>query len=552
MSTDILQLASSGSTSTFLRDLRVRSLYSPYFLIKTILGYRDLVDHLHQHDLELFLDRWSEGHSRQFIEWPRAFFKTTTFTIGVGLWIICPVSEADNEYAIDQLKIDEASWFKRAALHDQDATQLYAFEVIENAKKKIGIVKWHLEENELFRALFPEIAYQGEERPWNNECIRIRRVGDRRRDAEGTFEAIGVGGSLQSRHYKIVWEDDLVGEKARKSDAVMADTIGWHERLGGAFEDPSQQIRFGVSNRWGYNDLNSHIREKEPEFIFYSRAAWELNNETGQLESIFPERFSMADLLKLRDTEYTAYDFSCQFLNSPILPGQEEVDKEKLHFYSVESDGRIWCEKCQKGYYASAMRRYMRYDPYNAKGANSTSCPAILMLGTTYDRHVFLLDLYTAKEDYNRLYDRLFFYNDTWRPHEFTYEDVGHQNLTEHHIRSLEKTAEHTSKHRKFPRIEGVSTGSKSKEFRIRQGLFPVIEKQKFGLRKTVHHTFLEQLETFPHKVLGHDYDLLDAASQKADSLHYPEPELENDPRKTEEEEYLSNFNKAYSHAGSL
>lgn len=553
MSSSVLQLAASSNAEDFLRDMRVRSLYSPYFFIKTVLDYRDLVDHLHQHDLELFVTRWSEGHTKQFIEWPRAFFKTTTFTVGVGLWIICPVTEADSEYAIERLGIPEADWFKRVALHDQDATQLYAFEVMENAEKKVGICKWHLEENELFRACFPEIAYDGSERPWNNKCIRTKRVGNRRRDAEGTFEAIGVGGSLQSRHYKLVWEDDLVGEKARKSDAVMSDTIGWHGRLAGCFEDPGNQIRFGVSNRWGYNDLNSYVREKEPDFVFYTRAAWELNSDTGQLESIFPEKYTMEKLIAIRDgNSMTDYDFSCQYLNSPVLPGQQEVDKTKLHYYTVDADGRVFCVKCQKGYYPSQMYRYMRYDPYNAKGAGSTSCPAIVVLGTTADHHVFLIDTYTSKENYNKIYDRLFFYNDTWRPREFSYEDVGHQNLTEHHIRSLERTAEHKAAHRNFPKIVGSPTGGKSKEFRIRQGLFPLIEKKKFGLREVKHQLFLDQLGTFPHKTLGHDYDLLDAASQGADTLRFPQSEDDSIFATAGEDEYLANFNKNYSNAGSL
>lgn len=551
MSTDLLQLASTASADTFLRDLRVRSLYSPYFFIKTLLDYKKLVSHLHQQDTELFVNNWRAGHCKQFIEWPRGFFKTTTFTIGIGMWVVLPVSEEDSEYAIENLKIDENGWFKRTSLHDQDATQLYAFEIIDNAKKKVGVVKWHFEENELFRAAFPEIAYTGNESPWNNECLRIRRVGDRRKDAEGTFEAIGVGGALQSRHYKIVWEDDLVGEKARKSNVVMQDTIGWHERLAGAFENSTQQIRFGVSNRWGFNDLNSHIRQNEPDFIFHSRAALE-PNETGELRSIFPEEFTIEGLLKIRDEEMNSYDFSCQYLNTPVLPGQEEINKDQLHFYTIGDDGRLHCEKCNKDYYASSMYRYIRYDPYNAKGAGSTSCPAIVVLGTTSDRHVFLLDFYTSKENYSKVYDRLFFYNDTWRPREFTYEDVGHQNLTEHHIKSLERTAEHKAKHKNFPRMEGVPTGGKSKEFRIRQGLFPIIEKKKFGLRKVKHQSFLSQLETFPFKVIGHDYDLLDAACQKADQLQFPNSEDEDKFNREGEDTYLENFNKPFSYAGVL
>lgn len=544
MSSNVLELAASGNANKVFQEMRVRSLYSPYYFSKVVLGYRKLVDHLHQHDLEQFVTRWAAGQRMQAVEWPRAFFKTTTFTISVGIWVTLPVTDADTAYAIDELGLPEADWWARAALHDQDVTQLYAFEVIDNAKKKIGEIKWHFEENELFRAVFPEIAYDGTERPWNNECLRIRRVGDRRRSQEGTFEAIGVGGALQSRHYKIVWEDDLVGEKARKSPSVMSDTIGWHQRLHGAFENASEQIRFLISNRWGYNDLNSFVRENE-NFTFYTRAAYELDPESGQERTIFPEEYSMDKLLEIKE-KMTSYDFSCQYLNSPTLPGEIEVDSKKLHYYTVAEDGKIVCS-CGKSYYLSQLNRYVHFDPYNAKGAGSTSCPAIVVMATSCDKHHFLVDYFVSKGNYAKIYDRIFHFNDVYRPRTFTYEDVGHQNMTEFHIHEIERTAEYKEKHRKFARIVPRKTGNRSKEIRIREALFPIIEKGIFSIRSK-HILFTSMLETFPHRTLDHDYDLLDAISQGPDIWLYP---LDDDTAlaaKGVEDEYLAQYGKPYSH----
>lgn len=547
MATSIIELASTGHASKVLRDMRVRSLYSPYYFAKTILGYRKLVSHLHQRDMELFVERWHQGRTKQFIEWPRAFFKTTTFTIATGIWVTLPVTDEDSRYALDELHLPEGEWWARVGLHDQDATQLYAFEVIENAKKKIAEIKWHFEENELFRAVFPEIAYSGEERPWNNECLRLRRVGDRRRAPEGTFEAIGVGGALQSRHYKIVWEDDLIGEKARKSPAVMEQTIGWHQRLNGAFENATTQIRFGVSNRWGYADLNSFIRKNESDFIFYTRSAWEVIE--GQEQPIFPEEYSMEKLLEIQQS-MTHYDFSCQYLNSPILPGEKEVDYEKLHTYTVAEDGKMACS-CGKSFYLSQLNRYMHYDPYNAKGAGSLSCPSIVVVATSSDKHVFLIDYFLGKENYGNVYDRIFHFNDVFRPLLFTYEDVGHQNMTEFHIHSIEKGVDYKEKHRRFPRIIGVKTGNRSKVERIRESLFPVIEKKKFSVRSK-QVVFLSMLETFPHRVLDHDYDLLDALSQGPALWRYPESESESEHVgiSSQEDAYLQQLGKPYSIGG--
>lgn len=539
-------MASSGQASNLLRDLRVRSIYSPYYFAKVVLGYDKLVPHLHQADTEMFVSRWARGVRRQAVEWPRAFYKTTTFTISCGIWHVLPVSEEDHIYALDTLGLDEEEWILRTAVHDQDATQLFAFETLDNAVKKLSQIRWHFEENELFRACFPEIARDGTEPRWTNDCLTIRRVGPRRRDAEGTFEAIGVGGALQSRHYKTVWEDDLVGENARRSDKVMADTIGWHGRLSGAFENASTAECFLISNRWGFADLNSFVRENEPEVQFYTRAAWETRD--GEEVSIFPEQYSIEFLKKLQDSgSMSRYDFACQYLNSPTLPGEKELDLTKRHFYTVNPDGQIKCS-CGGTYYPSQLLRYMHYDPYNAK-ASSTSCPALAVVGTSSDEHVFLLAGWTNKGSYANIFSKIFEFNDHYHPKLFTYEDVGHQNMAEYHWKEISRTAEYkAANHLKPPQILGVKTGNRSKEARIRDHFFPIIEQRKFSTRKSLT-TLDSQLETFPNKVFDHDYDLLDCLAQGAPHWKYPTGDDYLLAQRTEEDAYKSQLGKGYSYA---
>lgn len=546
MSTDILQLAASGDATNVMRELRCRSLWSPYYLVKVVLDYKQLVPHLHYADSEAFIQRWLGGARKQWIEWPRGFFKSTLYTIGTSIWVTLPHNGDDADYAINRLGIPEADWFARMALHDQDVTQLLAFETIDNAKKKIVEIKWHFEENQLFRELFPEIAADGSENPWNNQCLKIRRVGYGRRLQEGTFEAIGVDGALQSRHYKIVWEDDLVGKKAVESEVTMESTIRWHGLLSGAFENAAEQIRFGVSNRWGYNDLNSHIRKNEPDFVFYTRAAWEYDPSTGAETPIFPERYSLESLKKIQMSgSMTRYDFSCQYLNSPILPGQQEVALSLLHSYTVEQDGRMVCS-CGATFYPSQLLRWMHYDPYNDK-KSSRSCPAIAAVGTSIDEHIFLLEKFVGRGSYGKIYEKLFDFNDRWRPYKFTYEDVGHQNMTEFHIREMERHEEHKKAHRKFPTIIPSTTGNKPKEVRIRDFFLPTLSRYKFS-RRTTEVTLDGQLETFPNSTLDHDYDLLDCLAQGAAlPWRFPESDDARLEKKQDEDKYLEQLGKPYS-----
>lgn len=549
---NILDLAETGQASKVLRDMRVRSLWSPYYFATVVLGYKELVNYLHGEELEGFVQRLIEGKTKQWIEWPRGFFKTTTFTITCGIWLVLPWDEEDTKYALDELHLPEDEWFARLTLHDQDATQLFAFETESNAVKKVSEVKWHFEENEIFRALFPEIAYQGTERPWTNNNIKIRRAGYGARSEEGTFEAIGVGGALQSRHYKVVWEDDLVGKKATDSETEMAKTIRWHGLLAGAFVDAARQWRFGVSNRWGFFDLNNHVRENEPDFVFHTISAWESGTKEGEEIPTFPidgtgrERYTMAALKRIRDSgSMTRYDFACQYMNRPMLPGDKEIGTEKLHEYKIETDGRMVCS-CGSKFYPSQLQRYMHYDPYNAKGVRSTSRPAIAVVGTSTDQHIFLLHYFIGKGSYERIFDEIFHMNDVWRPQLFTYEDVGHQNMCEFHIKEIGKTETYKKDHRRFPRILAAPTQGKAKEVRVRENLIPFIEKGKFS-RRANQQMFDEQLETFPHSVPGHDYDLLDSLAQGAKHWHFPQSDEQTTLEKQEQDTYLEQLGKPYS-----
>jgi hypothetical protein len=555
-SADIIAIASTGDASRVMREMKCRALFSPYYLTKVVLGYVDLIPELHMHDSDLFISRMEMGIRRQWIEWPRGFFKTTTYTIGTGVWFVLPVSEEDHDFAINEMHIPEDTWFRRMALHDQDATQLIAMETDTNAKKKVTEIKWHFEENQLFRQLFPEIAYTGSENPWSNNCIKIRRVGYGKRLPEGTFEAIGVGGALQSRHYKIVWEDDLVGKDATESEAVMEKTIRWHGLLNGAFENAAEQIRFGVSNRWGMNDLNRSVRENEPEFVFYTRKAIELGSD-GQDHPIFPYdargrvRFTVPKLEEIKKSYGRAheYDFYCQYFNEPRMPGTKEVDLGRAHTYTV-LDGRIHCS-CSKTFAPSQLLRYGHYDPYNAKGVRSRSRPALACVATSADKHVFLLDYYIERGDYTKVYDKIAEYNDIYKWNTcFTYEDVGSQNMVGYYLNRWQGTTEFKEKgHRKLPRIVAVSPRGKPKEIRVRDYLLPIINSDKghfFSYRTGMQH-FISQCDTFPHEVPDHDYDLLDCLAQGATVWHYPFGQDDAETYKREEEEYLKNLGKPYT-----
>lgn len=555
-------LVTIDASHEIMREMRVMGLLFPYYFEKEILGNRKMVDHLHGRELERFVENLVAGWRKQWIEWPRGHYKTTCFTIGLGIWMVLPWNEDDVRFAVDVLALEEDWVRKRMSLHNRDYVQLLAFENAGNAARKIFEIRRTFETNQLFRACYEEIKWLGTEKPWNNEALRIRRTMDGERVGESTFQSIGVDGALQSQHYDIVWEDDLVGKDAIESPTIMASTIRWHGLLNGTRPGPNlgaRAWRFGVSNRWGFSDLNSHVRSNEKDFLFHTRKIYEDD------KPIFPEEFTVDLIENEIKPSMTPYDFSCQFNNSPIPPGESDISKDLVHKWTfenvqerVDDEGNIVGLKdadmvCSCGLVtkASHLRRYMHLDPYNAKGKFSTSAPGLVVTGLLtsqkYGNHVFLLKYFVGRESGEKIVEKITEFNDKYWPEIFTYEDVGAQNQVEVTLRILQRSPEWKAQHRIFRRILPAGTKGKPKEVRIPDSLFNSFLRMKYSARPD-HHTFWQMLETWPHEVPGHDYDLLDAMAQGPQFYQFPKSEDDSKAEERAEKAYLAEFGKPYSH----
>src|SRR5579872_3055477 len=137
---------SQFKTAPALLKMRVPALADPFYFEQMVLGHKDMTETLHGAELDHFIDNCIAGKWQQFIEWPRGFFKTSTFTQGCGMWFVCPVSQEDTDFALTPVEkggmgFDETWWFDRVKLHDQNLLQLVAMEINENAKKKVSWIK---------------------------------------------------------------------------------------------------------------------------------------------------------------------------------------------------------------------------------------------------------------------------------------------------------------------------------------------------------------------------------------------------------------------------
>lgn len=320
---------------------RANALMDMYFFGTVVLGRNklsknpDKSKNLHYiMCLSVMKDGLKEG-----IEIPRDHYKTTIFVEIFGIWRALPFAAREEDFfsnlGYSDLYIE---WMRRT--HSQDIRILFVSETIKNAVKLGTRISNHYENNRLFRELFFDIL-PTEKETWTADSLHQRRSLSGRGQGEGTFDFIGVGAALQSRHYNVCVQDDLVGREARKSAIVMSDTIDYHQVLVGATDnDPDNPARdfdeIVVGNRWSVDDLNSHIRREEPYF------SWTTHSALGGCcslhpfgEPIFPEAFTKEKLLRWKH-RLGSYHFSCQFLNFPIDPAKKKFNLADFRYFSFE------------------------------------------------------------------------------------------------------------------------------------------------------------------------------------------------------------------------
>lgn len=519
---------------------RANALMDLYYFATVVMGKNrfsknpDKSKNLHyQMCLTVMKDGLKEG-----IEIPRDHFKSTVYSECFPIWRALPFGKREEDFftsiGYSDLYIE---WMRRT--HSQDIRILLVSETIKNAIK-LGIrISNHYENNTFFRHLFPEIM-PTEKETWTNESLHQRRTPAGRGQGEGTFDFIGVGAALQSRHYNVVVQDDLVGREARKSSVVMADTIDYHQILVGATDsDPDNPGRdfdeIVVGNRWSHDDLNSHIRKEEPYF------SWTTHSALGGCcalhpfgEPIFPEAFTREKLLRWK-RRLGSYHFSCQFLNYPIDPTKARFNMADFRYFNFEkvtgalsipkesSASRLF-ELSQPQQYRITIRhhvadgdvekdifprnldRYMVVDPNHGgshlgqeAGKEGRCRHAIAVTGVSRDpRRIYLLDQWAKAVDIKEFVKAVFFFAVKWKLTKVYVEAVAAQKYLLYHLNEF--VADHKGSRPEIAAIVFLplktpqNAGAKAERI---ENFIPTVEAHELWLDANNCTEFKEEAENY-------------------------------------------------------
>jgi len=508
-----------------MREIRVRSLLSLFYFSKVVLGFRLITPSLHLL-LCLSLQRL---RTKQVWELPRGHFKTTVASKSYPVWLALPMTDSDVDYAIRTNLASETEALRFQSLHDPNLRILLVSGVDENAKKILRSTRYQFEQNQILRGVWPEVLPESNAK-WNDSELCLKRSLN---FSESTFEAIGVGNALQSRHYDLIIEDDLVGKEAADSETVMKRVIEYHVLLEGAYDRPETASSLVIGNRWSFSDLNSWIRENEPEYEFHTRSAI----EDGQ--SIFPERFSVPDLRRI-ERKQGSYVYSCQYLNNPIAPGAHDFEPEWLKRFKLieelDANGRKTkrlVAEDNKSVFFDQLNRFILIDPAR-EGKSSKARNAVLVVGVDKDDNHWIIRTWAEKTSTDRMMQRGFEFYETYRAQKCGIEGYGGDAHLKNYMAYKART-----EHKRMNLIVFNKSTTKSKEERIR-ACQPRFETGKVYLIDTDTEFFNEYI-SFPS---GVTVDLLDAYSHSDEICRRPVSEQETEHYRSVIRKLESNVNE--------
>lgn len=475
---------------------------------------------------------------KEVIEIPRDHFKSTVYSECFPIWRALPFTNEDEDlmYHLGASKL-YIEWMKRA--HNQNIRIILVSEVTKNAEKLGRRTRNHYDNNQLFRELFPEILPTSKS-IWTNTSLHQTRSSNATGDGEGTFDFIGVGGALQSTHYDLAIEDDLVGRDAIKSETVMNDTIEYHQLLAGAINADNTDSKrdfdeIVVGNRWSYKDLNSYIRDKEPYFNFITHSALGGCCPLHEIGTpIFPESFSVEKLARYKK-RFGTYFFSCQWLNYPVNPEKCKFELSNLryfHFTGSETEATFLATAkkpvrvlirhhvvegdVEEDIFPRNLTRFMIVDPNHA-GANPAQkkgrCRhAITITGVRQDRRrIYLLKSWAKACSIGEFVTEIFRNALAFRINTVHLETVGAQKYLKFHLEYF------ITVNKDKPEWDGIdkiriadlkSSNTENAKVERIDSFIPITERREFWINADAKEQVIEEMETYGNR--GALMDLLD------------------------------------------
>lgn len=211
--------------------------------------------------------------------------------------------------------------------HGYNSRILLAGEVDTRAVDNLRVVKMNLEENQLLRALWPDMTWDNPRRDapkWNENEIVIPRTINY---PDPSIRAIGVGGAITGARHDVHIKDDLISLEAANSEVAMQRADDWHKTSRALLDNQDYSLEYIIGTRWAVADIYSRIIAEDPLVEYIVRSVI----ENGEL--IYPEHFTWAGIEHLKATLGPL--FSLLYMNNVGDPSLVDFQMDQLRFFQL-------------------------------------------------------------------------------------------------------------------------------------------------------------------------------------------------------------------------
>lgn len=460
---------------------------------------------------------------------PRGHYKTTVDTIGESIQIALP-----NRNANDEIIVPEYPWTL-----GPDVKILLAHETREGASRALFEIADAFLGKPLMLALFPELVPSTRKQRINKFELELPR---RRNWKEPTFDAIGVGGAAQGRHYHRLKLDDLIGEDARDSAVVMQTVKDWVDNVNSLMTRLRLDGWDLTGTRWSLDDVYNHMLHKyglkwdqsftpaidnERERIKEGIAVAYIRSAVENGEPIFPEEFTLEDLQVIRENRKV---WASQYANNPLDDDLVEFKAKWLKHYHKASNGDLVVFEGEKGrrrVRSHDLDRVILVDPSMGETMDSDES-GIIVTGTDSRHNIYILETVRKRLRPPELIKLMFqLYTKYW-PRLISIEKVNFSGALHYwfkeecqRLRVNPSIYEYVPgpKRKKAARVRGLANFGMSGQLYCLEGMIELREEwERFGAIKSYH--LLDALAQGPEVWLkGNDQKELDNREQAVQKL---------------------------------
>lgn len=429
-----------------LAQIRERAEGDLFYFAKGILNYNYLDEDFHGPICAFLQD---PKRQRKLVALPRGHFKTTVGTISYSIW---------------------------RAVKDPNIRILISNATATNAEKFLEAIKTQFESNGLLRALWPEVIPDIGKVRWNNTAVELKRD---KPWTEATFEAIGVGGHVASRHYDLIVKDDLIdlSDKQDMDDVaqLIQTAVAWHQYSYGLFVNVENGEELVIGTRWHRDDLIAWIKKNQVDKL-EETSSMRFHSYEHAIRGVDPifkrsadgkHGFTREGLDHLRRT-LGPYKYSGQYQLNPSDPSVAEFQRTWLRYYSLSDDGRIVLPGVVSArggdvaYGVGQLDRYVLVDPALSK-KRKADYTGLVAVGVTPGAYKVVLEASDLKAEPLELIEAIIAATERWKPICVGIEAVAFQKMIKPFLEFVARSRG------KFVPVREFKTDTRvSKENRIR------------------------------------------------------------------------------------